>query len=83
MVWGTKKGSGFLNDGFGIRSQDLFYNCFEIGSWYVAQTGLELGIFLPQPSESWDYRIAPLCLPVKVFKMYMWFKICYQEERVA
>jgi hypothetical protein len=29
------------------------------GSQYVAQTGLQLAILLPQPPECWDYRRAP------------------------
>jgi hypothetical protein len=29
---------------------------FEIGSYYVAEAGLELVILLPQPIKCWDYR---------------------------
>jgi hypothetical protein len=38
------------------------YSCFfEIGFGYLAQTGLKLIIFLPQPLECWDQRHAHLC----------------------
>jgi hypothetical protein len=34
----------------------LFY-FFKTGSHFVAQAGLKLMIFLPQPSECWDYGV--------------------------
>jgi hypothetical protein len=37
--------------------------CFETGSHYVAQAGLELGILLP--SQCLDYRCVPPCLVKK------------------
>lgn len=29
-------------------------------SYFVAQAGLELAVFLPQPPKCWDYRSGPL-----------------------
>jgi hypothetical protein len=42
---------------------------FEAGSPYVAQAGLELGIFLPWPPSASDYKCAPPHLSVLVFLM--------------
>jgi hypothetical protein len=32
---------------------------FETGSNYIAQSGLEFAVFLPQPPECWDYSHDP------------------------
>jgi hypothetical protein len=37
----------------------LFSFYFETGSYYVAQAGLNLIIFLPVPPQYWDYRCEP------------------------
>jgi hypothetical protein len=41
---------------------------FETGSYYVAQTGLEPVIHLPQPQECWNYRHMLQCSGVCVEK---------------
>jgi hypothetical protein len=45
--------------GLQVRAISAQFCFFETGSWSVAQTGLELSIFLPQPPKCWDYRYAP------------------------
>jgi hypothetical protein len=42
--------------------------CFETGSYYVAQAGLKLKIFLPQPPKCWDYRHTLTQLYSKIFE---------------
>jgi hypothetical protein len=39
---------------------------------YVAQGGLELTIFLPQPPKNWDYRCVSLCLAKKEWSSDKW-----------
>jgi hypothetical protein len=47
-----------------------FFLCFEIGSCYATQVGLELEIFLPQLPECWDYKCVPLCLASKTLFLF-------------
>jgi hypothetical protein len=41
--------------------------CFETGSCCVAQAGLELMFFQPQPPKCWHYRYVPLHLARMIF----------------
>jgi hypothetical protein len=52
-----------------VLSKTPFFSFLETGLHYVAYAGLELTIFLPQPPECWDYRCAPLYLPMAKFSM--------------
>jgi hypothetical protein len=45
----------------------FFCYCFETGSYYVAQVGLELTILLPHSLECWDHRHVPPCLAGTLF----------------
>jgi hypothetical protein len=45
---------------------------FEIGSYSVAQVGLEFAILLPWPPVSWDYRLVPWELAKDLFKSKTW-----------
>jgi hypothetical protein len=40
-------------------AQQQFWLFFFFEMVYIAQTGLELAVFLPQPSRRWGYRLAP------------------------
>jgi hypothetical protein len=37
---------------------------------YVAETGLEFSILLPQAAESWDYKCEPACLSMQAFRIF-------------
>jgi hypothetical protein len=47
----------------------LLFHFFETSSLYVAQTGLELEIPLPQSPECWDFRLVPPCPSNILFPM--------------
>jgi hypothetical protein len=55
---------------------------FEIGFHYVAQAGLKLSIFLPQPPECWDYRYVPPYLNMGLLciaESYQWGEMSVTE----
>jgi hypothetical protein len=41
-----------------FESQHYFLFCFDTGSYYVAEAGLEFVSLLPQPPQCWVYRCA-------------------------
>jgi hypothetical protein len=51
----------------------LLFVCFETGSHYIAQAGLELTILLLLPPQCWDYRLVPLLLASPYFHFSLFF----------
>jgi hypothetical protein len=44
-----------------LNNLSFLFSFFEKEPPYVIQTDLELAIFLPKSSESWDYKCIPPC----------------------